>query len=648
MNNKKNLNPSMNRIKDFNKDSGSSGNGGSSQNNAPTPLHSSQSLGQQSLNNNNTDTTPDILINYNEAAENDEFNEAFYRDAQILQIVSVLQTRKKPNALMKGDAGVGKTQIVEEMARRIVNDDPIVGNLLKGVTIYELPLSSVVSGAGIVGQLEQNIEEVIDFAQDPDNNAIIFIDEIHQLMAGSSNPTYDKIAQVLKPAIDRGKMRLIGATTTQEATSIMSDPAFSRRWSDVFIPELSVSETEEIIENIRHDYQIHHNVLLPDHLIEHVVKIGDEHKQYGSHRPDTSITLLDKAMSDEKIKRVDMLHRVKADPHLQYVIDANPMPTISITNLKKSALTLLTGDDKMYNRNTDELEASLNDNIIGQLEAKSEVVDAVKRLGLSLTKRVRPTSFLFAGQTGTGKTEVAKLMAKAIFGSDNNFININLSEYASSASMTRISGSSAGYIGSDSKRELPFDTLETNPYQLILLDEFEKAHPDVQQFFMQALEEGEVKTNRNTMIDFSRTIIVATTNAGVVEMSKKNLGFGSSEPEHTADDVLNMLKGDFAIELLNRFEKIIPFTSINKDEYTQILAVKYNQMIKEAQNSRRDLDLSPDNISLEDSLSNDTLINLANISYTVSANGRPAERTIRKHIEDVILNDTNATHFKLI
>lgn len=645
----------MASIHDFSKDKqssgSSSGTGSSGSGSGQGSTSVTMQMGIGNNNNNQDDDELELLINYNELAKSGQFSEALFRDTQILQTVSILNTKKKPNALLTGDAGVGKTQIVEEIARRLVNGDPIVSGMLKGVTIYELPLGKIVSGTSFVGQLEQKIYQVIDFAQDPKNKAILFIDEIHQIMGSSeSNPTYNKIAQILKPALGRGQLRVIGATTTQEAVTFMSDPAFSRRWSSVQVPELSPEETAEIVLHIRDAFQKHHNVLLPDNLVEQLVSIGDEYKQYGSHRPDTTITLLDKAMADARIKRLKLMEDAKTNPALNHVIQAQPLPILTATQLKQSALALLTGDDNLYTQNTDKLEKALNTQIIGQEDAKKAVLDAVKRLGLRLTKRTKPVSFLFAGPSGTGKTEIAKQIAEAVFGSKNRMIYINMSEFSNPASLTRIIGSSAGYIGSDSKRELPFDTLENNPYQLVLLDEFEKAHTDVQRFFMQALDEGVVKTNRNKEIDFSRTIIIATTNAGVIEMNKQPVGFSNSnEPvKYNTNDIIRMLQGSFDTELLNRFEKLIAFTPINKDDYTKILAVKYNKIIQEAIVNRKDLMFSPEHIEIEDALTNKKLIELAEQSYTPESNGRPAERTIREYIEDTLLNNPNATQFNLL
>lgn len=643
-------------IHDFNKDANNSKDpnnpGGSPQGTGVPSIQMMNAQGAGNQNQNPDDAALDLLIDYNQMAKDGDFSEAYFRDDQIHQTVSVLDSMKKPNALLTGEAGVGKTQIVEEIARRIIAKDTIVYGTLGDSNIYELPLSKIVSGSSLVGQLEEKIHSVLDFIKDPKNKAILFIDEIHQIIGSNGGDSqYDKIAQIIKPAMSRKGMRIIGATTTQEAKIIMNDPAFSRRWSDVRVPELSETQTEEIVLKVRDTYQNHHNVLLPDSVIKDLVIIGDEYKRYGSHRPDTSLTLLDKVMSDAKIKRLELKEQVKTNPALQLYINANPKPIISTKQLKASAQTLLTGDAKLaFEQNVGLLKTTLDDKIIGQTDAKDKLVDAVQRLGLRLTKKKRPTSFLFAGASGTGKTEVAKQVTEAVFNSKNRMVYINMSEYSNEAALNRIIGSPRGYIGSDSNEQLPFDTLENNPYQLILLDEFEKAHTNVQRFFMQALDEGVVKTNENKTIDFSRSIIIATTNAGTVDMSAKRVGFSgvSEEKVFSSQEIIQMLTADFDVELLNRFEHIIPFTSISEEQYTQILAIKYNELIKEASENRNDLVFNPSEIDVNAASQYDALLTLTKESYTPASNGRPAERTMRNYIEDQIINDPNATQFDLL
>ena len=217
-------------------------------------------------------------------------------------------------------------------------------------------------------------------------------------------------------------------------------------------------------------------------------------------------------------------------------------------------------------------------------------------------------------------------------------IYLNMTEYSNSMALTRITGSSAGFVGSDSKNELPFDSLESKPYQIILLDEFEKAHPDVQRLFMQALDEGTFTTNRNKTVDFSRTIIIATTNAGIGEMSEKTVGFGAPQKkEYNAQQAMSLMSKYFPIELLNRFQNLVFFDPIDKEEYKQILAVKYNQLIQSIRNNRHDISFSPENIELTKLPTDEAFTQLVAESYDPLLNGRPAERTMQKYIEDKII-----------
>ena len=645
----------MSSIHDFSKggsqDPNGNGSGGSNNNNSSGSGGQGFNipLGQLPTGNASTDIGVDNLplINYNEKAKEGKFSKALFRDDEIKKLVAILRSKKKPNGLLVGDAGVGKTQIVEELANGIVQNDPIISSLLKDKVIYELPISQLVAGKSYVGQLEQSINEVIDFASNPENNAILFIDEIHQLMSGRDS-TSEKIAQILKPALGRGDLRVIGATTTSEATTFLSDPAFNRRFGRVVIPELTPEQTIEVIKSIRPEFQKHHDIILPDNIIDQAIVLGDEYRQAGSHRPDSTITLIDRAMSEAKIERKALELKAKTDPVLKSFIQQNPIPILDVKQLKRSGMELASGDSKYSDNQVDRLRYNLDNKIIGQDEAKDQLVNAVQRQQLNLVRRKRPISFLFAGLTGTGKTEMARQLADAMFGSRDNMIYINMSEYSSEASLTRITGSSDGYIGSDSKRELPFDSLESRPYQIVLLDEFEKAAQNVQRFFMQALDNGLVQNNRGTDMDFSRTIMIATTNAGVEHLSQKTVGFGNQgtlADSATSQDILTALQQSFDIELLNRFEHIVSFKSMLKEDYKKVLVVKYNSIIAEAQENRQDLIFSPLSIDIDDADKYDFINQLTEESYQPDLNGRPAERTMSDYIENTLLNNMNQTQF---
>ena len=256
-------------------------------------------------------------------------------------------------------------------------------------------------------------------------------------------------------------------------------------------------------------------------------------------------------------------------------------PVLNETRIKKTAMELISIKNTNQTKVLDNLKDRFNNQIIGQKKVKEKLLNVVERLTLNMIPSSKPRSFLFAGPSGTGKTEIAKQLAASLFGSEKDMIYLNMTEYSNSMALTRITGSSAGFVGSDSKNELPFDSLESKPYQIILLDEFEKAHPDVQRLFMQALDEGTFTTNRNKTVDFSRTIIIATTNAGIGEMSEKTVGFGAPQKkEYNAQQAMSLMSKYFPIELLNRFQNLVFFDPIDKEEYKQILAVKYNQLIQ--------------------------------------------------------------------
>jgi len=581
---------------------------------------------------------PECLVNMNEDAE--KYRHALFREEHMYKLLSILTAKDKSNALIVGEAGVGKTNVVEELARWLtVDNNPIAKALLKGYTLYELPITSLIAGKSLVGELEETVDHVIQFASNPENKAILFIDEIHRLMDRNSS-SESKIAQMLKTALGRGKILAIGATTTQEATTFLKDPAFSRRWTKMVIPELTKQQTLEILKSNKEHYQNYHNVYIPDHLLEKVINISDEYKPYGSHRPDSALTLLDRALSEEKVE----FQRKKNsdDDNLRLIAEqieqTTQMPVLSESRIKKTAMELISIKNTNQTKVVDTLTERLTNNIIGQENVKKKLINTVERLTLNMIPSSKPRSFLFAGPSGTGKTEMAKQLAASLFGNEKDMIYLNMTEYSEPIALTRLIGSSDGYVGSDSKRELPFDSLESKPYQIVLLDEFEKAHPDIQRLFMQALDEGSFTTNRNKTVDFSRAIIIATTNAGIGEMSEKTVGFGAPQKkEYNARQAMSLMSKYFPIELLNRFQNIVFFDSISKPEYRQILAIKYNQLIQSIQNNRQNLTFTPEKIDINQLPSDEAFEQLVEESYDPLLNGRPAERIMQKHIENKIL-----------
>lgn len=584
---------------------------------------------------------PDCLINYNDIA--DTFDQALFRDDELDRMITILSSKKKANALLIGNAGVGKTQLVEEFARRyVIEKDPVlIGRFGDDLQIEELRISSLISGKSLLGQLEKEVEQVLDYAKE--NNVIIFIDELHRLF---TDQVAGNVGQDLKQALARQDMKFIGATTTQEVKAIREESAFNRRWSDVIIDEMTPEQTRIILQNAKPIYEKHHDVQVPNHLLETIVHYGDLYKRTGSHRPDSGLTLLDRVCAHVGLEGLKM--KQSTDPAIQQFVTANPTPRVSKKDVIKISKSLVQKSGTQ--EPTEPITDALAKRIIGQNEAKEKVAETVNRMRLNILQPKRPRSFLFAGPTGTGKTEMAKQLALYLFGNEKSMIRLDMSEFSEKSSINRIKGSPDGYVGSTSKQPLPFDSLESNPHQIILIDEIEKADPEVRLLFMQILDEGNFTNERHNTIDFSRAIIIATTNAGVEQLDAPTIGF-SKPKRKTESDIIDALKEDFPVELLNRFEHIIAFDALSKQQYKQILAIKYNAIIREAKQNRPDLNFYPEAIDMNDDTELDMLSELADNSFKPQMNGRPAERAIQQHIENHLLahiNDVKQTIFEPI
>lgn len=565
----------------------------------------------------------EFLIDYN--AKYGKAGKAMFRDEVVNQTMAVLIGKNKPNALLVGNAGVGKTKIVEDIAYRIVNNDPIVPDRLKKMTIYELPLSNIVAGSSYVGQLEEKAKCVLEFASDPKNNAILFIDEIHQLMGSE---TYSKIAQILKPALARGDIKVIGATTLQESTTLSDDPALNRRFSRIIVDELTKAQTIEILRVAKAGFIQHYGnkVLINDDTLPAVVNIADQFTTAGNHRPDNAITLLDRTCGDAIIARKVQEEAVKNDPALLQALQANPLVPITERQLRMTAMHLMTGHAKRDELDVDKLIEDLSV-IKGQDDILKSVVDRLRRAQSNLFPRKTPITFLFAGASGVGKTEVTKIIANELTGMPP--ITLNMTEYHSPASINRIIGAPAGYVGSDSHAELPFDCLESNPYQIILLDEFEKADRAVQRLFMGAFEEGYIKTSKGRTVDFSKAIIIATTNASHSAGSSRRIGIASVQNDDEAAiarNTVESLAGWFDMELLNRFTKIFSFHQLEKHHYREIVADIYRREMARIKAENR-------SVKMDDELADDALDEIVENTYIAKFGARPARKAVQDYIE---------------
>ncbi len=405
----------------------------------------------------------EYLINYNDLFKDEA--PTLFRDSLIQQTISCMIGKFKPNALLVGPAGVGKTKIVEDIARRIANNDPLIPKNLRDYTIWELPLSNIVSGSGLVGDVERKTKAVLEYAQNPDNKVILFIDEIHMLAEG--NQTYDKIAQLMKPALARGNMKVIGATTLQESQCLFNDPAFNRRFTRLIVDELSKEQIVEILIHMADEMVRHYNHIidLDAQVLREVVNVADHYKTIGSHRPDNAIALLDRTMADAVLQ--EMLSSNKGKSKKKHT-----PKLLTEEQIKKTAMKLMTGNNEKVETDMALLKKNL-EVIKGQDEILEYLIDVFERDNLNLFPRKVPLSILFAGNSGVGKTEIAKIISRTLTGMEP--IILNMTEFSNSSALNRIIGAPSGFVGSESKAELPFDILESNPYQVILLDEFEKA-----------------------------------------------------------------------------------------------------------------------------------------------------------------------------
>lgn len=568
----------------------------------------------------------DMLINYNETYKS--ATPALFRDEIVTQTMSVISSSRKPNALLVGPAGVGKTAIVEEIARRIANKEASVPPQLANTTIYELPIATLVAGAGVVGDLENRITEIIKFAQDANNDALLFIDEIH-LIADSNNTTYAKIAQILKPAMARGYIRVIAATTMGEAKKLDDDPAFKRRFSSVIVDELTREQTRDILDIVLPGMLTHYQnkvTVAPD-VLDEIVMTADRLMSTG-HRPDTAITLLDRALSHSVIGHHAAIQEALASGNTTSAQMLQQITHIPLTakRLNTIAMLLVTGQSQPPHLDVTALQTELS-RLRGQEEVLPRIIDALRRRELNIFPSTRPTSWLFAGASGVGKSETATIISSMVTGQKP--IILNMAEYHDSASINRIIGSPTGYVGSDSAKERPFDTLASNPYRVIVLDEFEKADMSVQRLFLSALDTGEIQMANGPAVDLSRCIVIATTNAGRQKLSGSQMGFGDHKHSVSKQSLTKELQKSFDAELLGRFDDLIAFMPLGADDYAQILRDEYDRQVKRICAERPDLSFDP--------IDDDTINRLVDETWLVDQGARPAIRAIRALIEDMLL-----------
>ena len=596
-------------------------------------------------------------INMTELARQGKIDPVIGRDKEIHRVIEILNRRTKNNPVLIGEAGVGKTSVVEGLATAIVSGE--VPEKLANKEIYRLDVVSLVQGTGIRGQFEKRMQQLIDEVS-KNHNIILFIDEIHEIMgAGNAEGGMDA-GNVLKPALARGEFQLIGATTLNEYRKIEKDGALARRFQPVEVAEPSVEETIEILNGIKGRYQDYHHVKYTDDAIVAAAKLSDRYIQ-DRFLPDKAIDLLDEAGSRKNLtlKNVDpnaienQIHTAEA--HKQQAVESQDYEKAAfyrdqvekLTKAKKEAeenkvtdvavvdvadmekiveekTNIPVGDlQKQEQNQLKDLDKELEKHVIGQDEAVDKIARAIRRNRIGLNKSGRPIgSFLFVGPTGVGKTETAKQLAKQLFGSKDAMIRFDMSEYMDKTSTSKLIGAAPGYVGYEEAGQLT-EQVRRHPYSLILLDEVEKAHPDVMHMFLQILDDGRLTDSQGRTVSFKDTIIIMTSNAGSGD-AVVSVGFGAEAANNT-NSVMDKLTDYFKPEFLNRFDDIVEFNALTKENLMKIVGLMINdvnQMLAD-----RDLKIS---------VPQDVEEKLVELGYNPKMGARPLRRVIQEQIEDQV------------
>ncbi len=563
-----------------------------------------------------------------EKARAGELDPVVGRDAQIKRMITILGRRTKNNPVLLGEPGVGKTAIVEGLAQRIAAEE--VPEHLLDKRVIMLDLAGMIAGTKYRGEFEERLKKIMDELAG-DANVIVFIDEIHLLVgAGAAEGAIDA-ANMLKPALARGKMRLVGATTLDEyRKSIEKDAALERRFQTIMVPEPSLKDTVAILRGIKKYYEKHHNVDIPDELLPDMAYLA---KRYVNDRfmPDKAIDVLDETAAQVKVdrgktpvaKRKLTRELKNITGRMEQAVEAQDYERAAHFKTRMSQITtqlealredkpdvkpVLTADDvartiatmtgvpvekviKSEAKYLLTLEKYLAKHIVGQEEAVKAVSRAIRRNRSGINDEKRPIgSFLFMGPTGVGKTELARTLARELFGTDEALIKIDMSEFGERHTASRLVGAPAGYVGYDDAGQLT-DKIRRQPYSLVLFDEIEKAHPDVYNMLLQVLEDGILTDAKGRKVDFTNTIVILTSNLGAEKMqreaslgfhadTKKELGELAEVHEQNRDAAMRELKKMMRPELINRLDNIVVFKALTHAEVRTILDIQLAQLAK--------------------------------------------------------------------
>ncbi|HAQ5633648.1 TPA: AAA domain-containing protein [Enterococcus faecium] len=595
-------------------------------------------------------------INITEQARQGDIDPVIGRDDEIKRVIEILNRRTKNNPVLIGEPGVGKTAVVEGLAQKIVDGD--VPQKLMDKEVIRLDVVSLVQGTGIRGQFEERMQKLIEEIRQAEN-VILFIDEVHEIVgAGSAGDGNMDAGNILKPALARGELQMVGATTLNEYRIIEKDAALERRMQPVRVDEPTVEETISILKGLQKRYEDYHHVKYTDEAIEAAATLSNRYVQ-DRFLPDKAIDLLDETGSKKNLtiqivdpktieKKLQEAEEQKVlasreedfEKAAYYRDQINKLQKMKERQLTEEETPVITEKDmeKIVEQRTGipvgelkekeqtqlkNLADDLKAHVIGQDNAVDRVAKAIRRNRVGLNKQNRPIgSFLFVGPTGVGKTELAKQLAYELFGSQDSMIRFDMSEYMEKHSVSKLIGSPPGYVGYEEAGQLT-EKVRRNPYSLVLLDEVEKAHPDVLHMFLQILDDGRLTDAQGRTVSFKDTIIIMTSNAGTGKV-EANVGFGAAR-EGVARSVLNQLNNYFTPEFLNRFDGIIEFSALSKENLMTIVTLMLddvNQMLA-AQQLHIEV---PTNVKEK----------LVDLGYDPSMGARPLRRTIQEQIEDGI------------
>ncbi|HFI0427894.1 TPA: AAA family ATPase [Streptococcus suis] len=595
-------------------------------------------------------------INVTEIARRGDIDPVIGRDQEITRVIEILNRRTKNNPVLIGEPGVGKTAVVEGLAQKIVDGD--VPQKLRDKEVIRLDVVSLVQGTGIRGQFEERMQKLMEEIRNR-REIILFIDEIHEIVgAGSAGDGNMDAGNILKPALARGEMQLVGATTLNEYRIIEKDAALERRMQPVKVEEPSVEETITILKGIQNKYQDYHHVKYSDAAIEAAAVLSNRYIQ-DRFLPDKAIDLLDEAGSKMNLtlnfidpKEIDQRlidaenRKAQATQDEDYekaayfrdqiakykemqkaTISEEDIPLITekeIEAIVEQKTNIPVGDLKEKEQSQlVNLASDLKAHVIGQDEAVDKIAKAIRRNRVGLGAPNRPIgSFLFVGPTGVGKTELSKQLAIELFGSADSMIRFDMSEYMEKHAVAKLVGAPPGYVGYEEAGQLT-EKVRRNPYSLILLDEVEKAHPDVMHMFLQVLDDGRLTDGQGRTVSFKDTIIIMTSNAGTGKV-EASVGFGAAMEGRT-QSVLGQLSNFFTPEFMNRFDGIIEFQPLSKENLLEIVSLMLDDVNKR---------LSHNGISLH--VTDKVKEKLVDLGYDPKMGARPLRRTIQDQIEDAI------------